>query len=167
MSTARTRLSGTKTRIEPLIDRVDYNYFNGYTVQIKRGGDRINEYFSDKPNGRRAALARARRYRDDLVALLPPPAKIKRRYVRNTTGVIGVALVHERTRSGNLVWRYRVSWPLRDGGTERATFSVPKYGKQEARRRAIAARKAGLAKLMAPGPARAYQKRSTPKSSKI
>lgn len=151
---------------EYLIKRVDHNYFHGFVVVTKRQGRIWSKYFSDKAGGRAASRSRARAYRDRLLRRLPPPTKIKRRYARNTTGVIGVALVHERTRSGNRVWRYRVSWPLRHGGTGRASFSVPKYGKQEARRRAIAARTEGLAKLMAPGPARAYQKRSTPKSSK-
>jgi hypothetical protein len=81
------------------------------------------KYFSDKPHGRLEALRRARQYRDALLRRLPPATKVKRTYVRNTTGKIGVALVKDRTRSGSVIWRYVAQWPTRECGRAKATFS--------------------------------------------
>ena len=63
---------------------------------------------------------------------LPQPTKIKRKDVRNTTGVIGVARVKERTRSGKLLVRYVASLPEHNGKRGKATFSVGLYGEKEA-----------------------------------
>jgi hypothetical protein len=136
-----------KRREEHLIARVDHNYFHGFVVTIKRAGKRSSTYFSDKPNGRAAALRQARAYRDTRLDQLPPPVKIKRQYSRNTTGVIGVALTSERTRQGKILQRYKASWPRADGSQGTATFSVGLYGKREALRRAVEARRKGLADL--------------------
>lgn len=130
-----------------LIRRYEHNHFRGWVVAAKRRGKRWVEYFSDRPHGRREALCRARRYRDSLLKQLPPATKVKRTYIRNTTGEIGVALVKDRTRAGSVIWRYVAQWPTREGARAKATFSVGLYGKQEARRRAIAARRGGLALL--------------------
>ena len=81
------------------------------------------------------------------MAQLPRSTKIKSTDIRNTTGVIGVALVKERTRSGKLLVRYVASWPERNGKRGKATFSVGLYGAKEAFRLAVAARRAGLRKL--------------------
>jgi len=132
---------------ERLIRRYEHNHFRGWVVAAKRRGKRWIKYFSDRPHGRREALLRARKYRDSLLKLLPPATKVKRTYVRNTTGEIGVALVKDRTRAGTVIWRYVAQWPTREGTRAKATFSVGLYGKQEARRRAIAARQGGLALL--------------------
>lgn len=134
---------------EYLIQRVDHNFFLGWAVKTKRAGRRYAKYFSDKPGGKRAALRRARGYREGLLNEMPPPVKIKRRYIRNTTGVIGVSLARERSRQGKVLWRYVAQWPRRDGTKGTAKFSVQLYGKHEARRRAVAARHRGLAELMA------------------
>src|SRR4030095_10543893 len=98
---------------EHLIGRYEHNYFRGWVVSAKRRGRRWARYFSDRPQGRAEALRRARAYRRELLEALPTPPKIKRRYVRNTTGVIGVARVKERTRSGNWMLRYVATWPSR------------------------------------------------------
>ena len=78
---------------------------------------------------------------------LPPPTKVKRRDIRNTTGVIGVARVKERTRFGKLLVRYVASWPKLSGKRGKATFSVGLYGEKEAFRLAVASRRAGLREL--------------------
>jgi hypothetical protein len=68
--------------------------------------------------------------------------------VRNTTGVIGVARMKERTRSGKWMVRYVAQWPKRNGKRGKASFSVPlygeNYGENEAFRLAVASRRAGL-----------------------
>ena len=127
-----------------LIARYEHNHFRGWIVTARRRGKRFRCYFSDRPSGRKAALHAAQVFRDKLVTRLPPPTKIKRTFIRNTTGVIGVSRVKERTRSGRLFVRYVAQWPLRGGKNGRATFSVDLYGEQEAFRLAVAARRAGL-----------------------
>jgi len=106
------------------------------------------KYFSDRPHGRVEALRRAREYRRELLEQLPLATKVKRTYIRNTTGEIGVALVKDITRSGKTIWRYVAQWPTRDGGRAKAAFSVGLYGKRRARQLAIDARRKGLAALL-------------------
>ena len=78
---------------------------------------------------------------------LPRPTKIKRRDVRNTTGVIGVARVREYPRSGGLRVRAGHHGPKRNGERAKAAFSVGLYGEEEAFRLAVAFRHAGLREL--------------------
>ena len=133
---------------ERLIRRYEHNYFSGWVVSTKRRGRRWVKYFSDKPHGRVDALLCAREYREELLERLPKVTKVKRRYVPNTTGEIGVALVKERTRAGTLMWRYVAQWPTSEGRRAKASFSVALYGRGEARRLAIKARRSGLAALL-------------------
>ena len=128
---------------EHLIQRYEHNH-SGWVVTTRRRGKRFRRFFSDKPKGRRNALRAARAFKDKLVVQLPRPTKIKRTDIRNTTGVIGVARVKERTRIGRWFARYVAQWPDRSGKNGRATFSVGLYGEQEALRLAVAARRAGL-----------------------
>src|SRR5437867_2484786 len=118
--------------IEPLIQRYEHNHFRGWVVSTKRKGKRFTRYFSDAPHGRRKSLRAARAFRNKLISRLPRPSKIKRRYVRNTTGIIGVARVKELTRSGKWFVRYVAQWPARSGKIGRATFSIGLYGEVEA-----------------------------------
>src|SRR5690242_9303715 len=119
-----------------LIQRYEHNHFRGWIVSTKRQGKRFVRYFSDRPHGRKLALRAARAFRDKLLARLPPATKIKRTYIRNTTGTIGVARMKERTRSGAWFVRYVAQWPERSGKNGRATFSVGFYGEKEAFNRA-------------------------------
>jgi AP2 domain len=137
-------------RCERLIRRYEHNYFRGWVVSTKRRGRRWTKYFSDKPRGRAAAHRRAREYRDELLAQLPPAIKVKRTYIRNTTGEIGVALVREHTRAGSSLVRYVASWPTRVGAPMKATFSVGLYGEVAAKQHAIQARRRGLRELLLP-----------------
>lgn len=131
-----------------LIRRYEHNHFSGWVVAAKRRGRRWVKYFSDRPAGRWDALRRAREYRQRLVAHLPRATKVKRTYARNTTGEIGVALIKDRTRAGTVIWRYVAQWPTRHSGRAKATFSVARYGKREARRLAVDARREGLAEFL-------------------
>jgi hypothetical protein len=128
----------------------NHNYFTGVVVSATRAGKRWVKYFSDKPAGRLAARRRAREFGEQLFRQLPWPAKVKRKYARNTTGVIGVSRVRERARSGRWFVRYVAVWPTRDGRPRKASFSVATYGESGARRRAVEARRAGLAELLRP-----------------
>jgi hypothetical protein len=133
---------------EKLIRRYEHNYFRGWAFATKRRGRKWVKYFSDKPHGRAAALRRAREYRDALLMQLPRPTKLKSRFVRNTTGVIGVARARERSRSGSISERYVATWPTRTGRSGKASFSVQLYGESAARRYAIEARRRGVAEYL-------------------
>jgi hypothetical protein len=136
---------------DPLIRRYEHNYFRGWVVSTKRRGKRWAEYFSDKPDGRAVALARARGYRDRLVARLPRPTKLKVTYRLNLTGVVGVARVKEPTRTGSIFARYVASWPRQGGGRGKASFSVARYGEVDAKRHAVQARRDGVGEFMRRG----------------
>lgn len=129
---------------EYLIRRIDHNYFHGWLVSVTRRGKRLEKYFSDRPGGRADALRKAREFRDRLLATVPPPTKVKRRFSLNKTGIIGVTLARDRTRAGRIVLRYIATWPTRNGPPGKASFSVERYGRAEARRLAIRARQEGL-----------------------
>src|SRR5690349_19498220 len=132
-----------------LIQRYEHHGFTGWLVCATRRDRRFRRYFSDHPHGRKKALHAARVFRTKLVARLPAPTKVKRRYIRNTTGVIGVARVKERTRSGKWLVRYVAQWPTSGGGNSaRVSFSVGLYGEEEAFRLAALSRRKGLKALM-------------------
>ena len=139
-------------RREHLIRRYEHNYFRGWVVSTKRRGRRWVKYFSDRPGGRAAALRSAREYRDQLLARLPRATRVKRTFVLNTTGEVGVARVKEHTRAGTPFVRYVATWPAASGTRMKASFSVGLYGEASARRLAIRARRQGLDDLLHPGP---------------
>ena len=134
-------------RREYLIRRYQQNHFRGWVVSTKRQGKRFARYFSDRTGGCAAALKAAQVFRDQLVAQLPPPTKVKRRDIRDTTGVIGVARVREYSRSGKLLVRYVASWPKRNGKRGKATFSIGLYGENDPCRLAVALSARGMREL--------------------
>ena len=131
-------------RHERLIRRKDENYFHGWVVAFKRGDLRESRYFSDQPHGRAESLRQAKAFRDRREQQLPPPTKLKRTYVLNTTGVVGVSLSNNRTRKGTLIARYIARFPRPDGSDGKASYSVHKYGKAGAFRLAVAARRKAI-----------------------
>jgi hypothetical protein len=140
-------------RRERLVRRYEHNYFTGWVVQFKREGHRYPaKYFSDKPDGRIAALVRARAYRDKLLGELPKAHKIKRSFSTNTTGVVGVVRLNDRTRAGRRAPRFVATWPSEKNGVYRrakASFSVTRYGEADAKRKAVSARRLGVAEFLA------------------
>lgn len=133
---------------EYLIHRYEHNQFRGWCVTTKRAGKRFVRYFSDRPNGRNASLRAARNFRDELVLALPKPMKIKRKCIRNTTGVVGVSRLKERKRAGRPFVRYVASWPKGNGKKGKTSFSVALYGEAEAFRLARQAREAGVLRFL-------------------
>jgi AP2 domain len=65
----------------------------------------------------------------------------------NSTGIPGVSLVNDRTRSGRVVQRFVAHWYNADGRREKRSFSTLEHGFAGAESKAIRARNAGLAKL--------------------
>ena len=130
---------------EPLIVRYEHDHLRGWCVSTKRRGKPFTRYFSDRLGGRRKALQLARLFRDKLVAQLPRPTKVKRRYIRNTTGIIGGA--GEGTQSiRQTTLRYVASWPKRDGTREGNLISWL-YGESEAFQLAVKSRRGACVSL--------------------
>jgi hypothetical protein len=131
------------------VQRVDHHHFHGWHVCLKRAGQRHERYFRDEGD-RTAALARAVCWRDLTAARLPPPRKFTRRYALNKTGVIGVHLSRQRTRSGTRVRYYCATWIDAAGLSHKRSFSVRKYGAAQAFDMAERARTKALAELLRP-----------------
>ena len=142
------RFNAPKTS-EPLIRRHDHHHFHGWVVTIVRGDLKLQQYFSDKPHGRAASLRAARTWRDTQLDRLPLPVKLKRTFIRNTTGIIGVTLVRDVNKKGKVLERFAASIPLAAGGHQKRSFAIGKYGRREALRLAIEARDRGVAKFLA------------------
>jgi hypothetical protein len=129
---------------------VDHHYFHGYVVTLARAGSRHSKYFSDTTyEGRRAAraLALALEYYDALLAELPPPVRIRRKS-NNSTGIPGVCLVYDRTRSGRVVPRFVAYWHDADGRGKKRSYSTLVHGFAGAESKAIQARNEGIARLI-------------------
>ena len=143
----KSALSPSKPTEHRNVRRVGHNHFHGYVVALGRLLSRHRKYFSDGVcGGRCAALARALEYRDALLAELPPPVRIHRRN-KNPTGIPGVSLVYDRTRSGRIVPRFVALCHNAEGRREKRSFSTLKHGFAGARSKAIQARNEWVAQL--------------------
>jgi hypothetical protein len=128
--------------------RYEHHGYRGWAVSVKRGGSPYVEYFADGRQGPQASFERAVAYRDRLLKRVPAFNKLKRSYVRNTTGEIGVARCIERTRAGTRFVRYAATWPKVSRGTNKRSFSATKYGDRRARRLAVQARRRGVGETL-------------------
>jgi len=106
----------------------------GYMMRISRGGEHINQFFSDKNyKGKKKALAAARERYADLKAKLPPPKTTKGvKTSRNQTGVVGVHLAVCESIYGEEYSSYCASWKTTGGQRSKLSFSFKKYGKKKA-----------------------------------
>ena len=151
--------SNVKVRPKALLDRSmptkhhnvrrkDHYHFHGYVVRLGRVRSQLSKSFSDTTcGGRRAALARALEYRDALLAELPPPVRIHRKS-NNSTGIPGVGLVYDRTRSGRVVPRFIAHWQDADGRGKKKSYSTLVHGFAGAESKAIQARNEGIDRLI-------------------
>lgn len=132
----------------------------GWVVQVTRRGRRRVEYFADGVHGgRQEALRRALARRDELEGSLPPAVKLKRKFSRNKTGVVGVCVEVQRLRRGGTLRYYAAGWTEVTGKKVRLRFSVLKHGEREARRSAIKARREAVARILGQRGARVYWQR--------
>lgn len=134
---------GTKS-VERGITRYDIEEQGtyGYMMRISRGGNHINEFFSDKNHkGKKKALAAARKRYQELVAKLPSPKTTKGiQTQRNRSGVVGVHLAVCASVYGELYSSYCASWKTDEGKRGKISFSFKKYGKKKAWELACVAR---------------------------
>jgi hypothetical protein len=137
------------------IQRNEHHGFSGWAVRVKRGGRMVHQrYFSDRRfGGKRQALARALKDRDAVLRKLPR-SHPKQRSVSNKTGVVGVfvtrRLSRRRAKGKRRVLRYYEAnwmWPPGSRRQVQRSFSWTKYGREEAWRLAVEARRAALRRI--------------------
>jgi hypothetical protein len=132
------------------ITRYDTRRVRGWLVRFKRSGLTTWRWFMDAAHGGRAGARRAAiAWRNRMLVALPPPLRISRKDVRNTTGGVGVHLDWCRDRQGRIRYSYRASWPDPSGKTLRRGFAVGVYGEERALALAARARRVGLEELAA------------------
>lgn len=142
------RLPPSQKVTRPAHRRINIDRVGSWSVRIKRRGKVWARHFADGLQGPEASLARARAWRDKMLKRVPPFTKLKSRFTLNRTGKIGVAFTTERQRNGRTFQRYVAGWPGPAGEHRKASFSIAKYGKQEAFRLATEARDKGVAELL-------------------
>ncbi len=135
--------------VAPGITRFDIDERHGYMVRIRRDGNQINEYFSDKKLGgkKKALVAAKERYAQLYEELGPVESATKNLLTRrNTTGKVGVHIAHsyETRWANNEYFAYCASWKEADGARKKINFSWNLYGKKQAFELACLAREKEL-----------------------
>lgn len=119
--------------------RIDSDSTHGYQVRVYRHGKTFSKLFSDKKSGgKEKAFKEAQAYRAKLeaeVAALPESAP-RRRLIRhnknNSSGVVGISRTFKRDRRGIKHEVYAVSWNPEPGVARGTSFSIKKYGEDNA-----------------------------------
>ena len=138
------------------ISRIDSHNTHGWFVRIYRNGETISKLFSDnRYDGADAALKAALNYKERLAAKYPPPLtgsfRTRPQKNNNTTGVAGVSETFMRSRSGEKIPCFTVSWRPRPNVSRTKKFSIIKYGRERAFEMAIAFRKKKEAEMLKDG----------------
>lgn len=158
-------ISGYNTRVEKMkgISRIDSRSTHGWFVRAYKNGITFSRLFSDRRyGGMDSALEAASEYRDSLHEQIQrmPSEPRKRRLVmrdsRNKTGVIGVTRTARHLPNGTLSECYSVSWRPAPGVQKCTSFSIRKYGEQEAFRLAVKHRHKMIAQAYGPKEARRW-----------
>jgi hypothetical protein len=136
------------------ISRIDSKTTKGWLVRGYKNGKRYSKLFSDrKLKSSEEALKQAQIFYAELVARLkamparPRAKKIVYRDARNSTGVIGVSRLKKAGKNGNVLEFYSVTWRPSPGVQKCTSYSISKYGEEEAFKKAVACRFSGLERL--------------------
>jgi hypothetical protein len=136
------------------ISRINSKTTRGWLVRGYKNGKRYSKLFSDRKSGTsEEALQHARVFYDELILRLkampsrPRAKKIVYRDARNSTGVIGVSRLKKIGKNGNTLEFYSVTWRPAPGVQKCTSYSIGKYGEEEAFKRAVICRYNGLAQL--------------------
>ena len=118
---------------------------------MQRRGKKYEKFFADRQcGGTRAALQAAKAYRDELEKKLKPYSVrelAKKPSVRNSSGIVGVRKGYQIEESDEYVYTYTfwiAQWTDGKGKRKTRSFSVDKYGEEEAYRLAVQARTRGV-----------------------
>lgn len=138
------------------ITRIDLSTANGsgcggWEVRLQRKGKRFEKFFADgQYGGRRAALQAAKSFRDSLEQRYQKytvEELARQPSVRNKSGVVGVRRTVQVEETEDYVYSYAfwiAQWTDGKGKRKTRSFSVDKYGEDEAYQRAVQARKNGV-----------------------
>lgn len=123
---------------------------HGWQVRLQRKGVRYGRFFSDSAwGGREASFALAVRYRDRIISHVerPDSERSTRSHAlpssRNTSGVVGVTKIVQRSANGDEYRFWQASWTTAEGERKTVRYSVLKHGDEEAFRRACVSRREG------------------------
>lgn len=140
----------------------------GWQVRIQRASGTVSKFFSDLHSGGTAeALRLAQRERERLSKKFPRMGSASRSFQKRhaLTSLFGMTrwVRCQKTRRG-MVERvfWRAYWPLPDGKRKTRSFSVDKYGEQEARDLAQQVYQSKLVELIPAG----VHRKCSPGSSK-
>lgn len=140
------------------ISRIDAESTHGWFVRGYKNKKTYSKFFGDrKHGGKEAALAEAIKHRDELLNELegipdnPRPRRIVSKDSRNVTGVLGVCRIVKKSPSGTVNECYSVTWRPEPGVQKCASFSIRKYGEEEAFRLAVELRRKKMAEIFPEG----------------
>ena len=129
----------SKGHNEKGISRIDTASTKGWYVRAYRNGKIHAKFFSDgKHASSRSALNAARVYRDGLFRELEDVERQPRRRSpqvkagKSKLGVVGVSLTKKKTPQGKMIRCYSVSWRPTPKVQKCTSFSVEKYGEDQA-----------------------------------
>jgi hypothetical protein len=146
----------SRTSSTPGICRIDQpeKRNHGFFVRVMRKGKIHSAFFTDlKHGGKAQALAAAKLFYEELLAIVGPPkaksrqwwAEIRRR--KGSSNVVGVQkIVDRRFRRPRIYWK--ATWSPEPYVVRRKWFSVKKFGAREAKQLAIRARRAGVRSMV-------------------
>ena len=123
---------------------------HGWQVRLQRKGVRFVRFFADSTwGGKRAALHKARQYRDRLLSRIERSSGGTMRVrsspaSRNRSGVVGVSRVISVGANGIRYAFWQASWSPAGGRRRTARFSVLRLGEEEAFRLACLERRRGI-----------------------
>jgi hypothetical protein len=150
------------------ISRIDSTNTHGWFVRVYRNDVIYSKLFSDSRYGDKdKALGAAKAYRDEFEILLDRKDKYPRRNNRlpvvtknrrNKTGVVGVCHRKRRLPSGKVAECYSVTWAPEPNVQKCTSFSIAKYGKRQAFKKAKELREKMVKSMMG--------EESLPKSTK-
>lgn len=134
------------TRIENYKRRAD-----GWWVRLQRNGVKYSAFFKDSDYASKwVALNVARNYFLKLSREHPRSRKdyAERKTSRSRSGIVGVRKV-VKERKGHEYEFWIATWSPKMGANQKCkAFSIDRYGKREAKRLAIEARKKGLEEMI-------------------
>ncbi|MDR1256105.1 MAG: hypothetical protein LBJ94_04260 [Puniceicoccales bacterium] len=136
------------------ISRVNSKTTKGWLVRGYKNGKRYSKLFSDgKIGSSEEALGQALEFYEELSNRLkaipsgPRAKKIVFSDSRNSTGVIGVSRLKKPGKGGDTLEFYSVTWRPAPGVQKCTSYSIRKYGEEEAFKKAVICRYNGLEKL--------------------